>query len=225
MGKFKDLTGSKYGRLTVKERHCFNDNWNKPLWICVCECGTERIITGASLRDGKTQSCGCYSREIAAITGKENIKNTFKNKFSIHGKSDTHEYRVWLSMRKRVKEPNKKTYENLQIYDKWQHSFESFLNDMGEAPSNKHQIDRINNNEGYFPDNCRWVTRSQNCRNKTNNVLLEWCGETRCLYEWAETICPKLGIKPDTLQYRIKKGWDVEKAFTTPKLKNQFRSC
>jgi hypothetical protein len=216
MGKFIDLTGKRYGRLLVRHRNEANDNYNKPLWVCKCDCGVFTTVNGSSLRYGKTRSCGCYSKEVATKVGKE--------RFTKHGKTYTHEHKVWLSMKNRVKRPNKDTYRGLVICETWSNSFEAFLKDMGESPSSEHQLDRIDNAKGYFPENCRWVTRSENCRNRTNNVRIKWKGQTKCLYEWAETICPLLGIKPDSLQNRIKKGWDVEKAFTTPKLKNQFSS-
>lgn len=223
MGKLINLVGKNFGRLEVISRNSMNDNYNKPRWNCICECGKETTITGASLRDGLTNSCGCLNREVAKITGKENIKYAIEaNNFENHEDSNSYEHRVWLSMKSRIKNPHKKTYENLNLCEKWKNSYITFLNDMGRAPTNKHQIDRIDNSEGYYPENCRWVTPKENCRNKSTNVNISWKGETRCLYEWAEILCPKLGIKPDTLQYRIKKGWRVEDAFTTPKKKNQF---
>jgi hypothetical protein len=88
---------------------------------------------------------------------------------------------------------------------------------MGNAPSNEHQIDRIDNSKGYSPENCRWATREENMRNTTVNRIVEWRGEVRCMTEWEEILCPSLGLKPSALRMRIDiHGWSVDKAFTTP---------
>lgn len=83
---------------------------------------------------------------------------------------------------------------------------------MGPKPSPRHEIDRIDNDKGYSPDNCRWVLRSENCRNRRSNVWLEFRGERKTLIEW----CAILGLPEGTLRCRIWAGWSVEDAFTRP---------
>jgi hypothetical protein len=84
---------------------------------------------------------------------------------------------------------------------------------MGEPPTNKHQIDRTKNDEGYNKENCLWVTRKINNRNKRSNRLITFNNETKCLMEWAE----KYGINPKTLWHRfVTLGWTTEEALTIP---------
>jgi hypothetical protein len=119
-------------------------------------------------------------------------------------------------MKDRVARPKQDCYKNVTICDRWLNSFENFLEDMGKAPSFNYQLDRIDNRKGYSPDNCRWLTHKENQRNKTDNVVIEWQGQKKCLSEWHENLGSKLGITYGTLSNRIIRGWPVEKAFTTP---------
>lgn len=99
------------------------------------------------------------------------------------------------------------------VCDRWRNSFEAFLADMGQRPSAKHTIDRINNNGNYEPGNCRWADIKTQNRNTRVNRVLEFRGESRCLTEWAEMF----GLPDATIQYRLDvMGWDVDKALTTP---------
>jgi hypothetical protein len=99
------------------------------------------------------------------------------------------------------------------VCPEWGISFETFLKDMGEPPSPKHSLDRIDNNKGYSKENCRWATRKQQ---NTNRRMTKWVthkGETLCYQQWAE----RLGGNSVLITKRIKRGWDVVKAITTPK--------
>jgi hypothetical protein len=127
-----------------------------------------------------------------------------------------YEYKSWSWMRNRIFHPKKDCYRNISICPEWD-NYETFLADMGKAPSDKHQIDRIDNSKGYSPDNCRWATRKENMRNTTVNRIIEWKGVKKCMAEWEEELCPTLGLKPQALRARLFQfGWSVEKAFTTP---------
>jgi hypothetical protein len=123
-------------------------------------------------------------------------------------------------MKDRVARPKQDCYKNVVICDRWLASFENFRSDMGEAPGFQYQIDRIDNSKGYSPDNCRWATHKENQRNRTDNLVIEWRGETKCLSAWHEILEPKLKIKYIGLLHRVQRGWSVEKAFTTPNTKN-----
>ena len=126
------------------------------------------------------------------------------------------EHKVWMSMKRRIAFPRNECYRRISICDRWLHSFEDFLEDMGLAPTDNHSIDRIDNLKGYSPDNCRWATHQEQQRNKTNNTIIEWRGEKKCLTAWADELRPILGLSKNTLGERFRRGWTTEKTFTTP---------
>lgn len=145
-----------------------------------------------------------------------------------HGLSYASEYRSWQTMRLRCTVPENPAYEDygargITVCASWLGSVAAFVQDMGPKPAG-HELDRRDNNGGYWCGkcqgclalgrlaNCRWVTRSENDRNRRNNTLIEYKGERRVLTELSETF----RIPADTLQWRIKTGWDLERALTTP---------
>lgn len=131
-------------------------------------------------------------------------------------------YSRWWSMISRCKytyNPRQKTYHNkITVCERWQ-SFENFLADMGEAPDGM-TLDRINNNEGYSPINCRWATPKEQANNRKTNILIEFRGETKTLTQWAE----HLKIDPRTLYFRVKR-WPLERAMTEKVAKVGAGSC
>jgi len=196
-----DLTGKKFGRLTVLKK-CDNKQGFKNTsarWVCMCECGSKRIVYSQSLRGGATRSCGCLDLEI-------------KTK---HGMYGTPTYRSWRSMTDRCANPNTPNYylyggRGILVCAEWK-SFESFLRDMGERPKGT-SLDRIDSDGPYTSENCRWATANQQQRNKRNNHLLTVDGETRCIAEWAEI----KGIQKVTIKARIRSGWSHREAVLTP---------
>lgn len=206
MSKLIDLTGKRFGRLIVIRR-ISNDKRGQPYWLCKCNCGKEKNIRGSSLWNSVTKSCGCLSREKTI------------ERLIIHGHCrgrKTRIYYVWRNMIDRCTNYNRKDYQNyggrgIVVCERWR-KFENFLEDMDEV-SKGHQIDRIDNNKGYYKENCRWVTSKINNRNKRNNHSITYDGKTQCLAAWAE----ELNIPKSTLRDRIFKfNWSVEKAITTP---------
>jgi hypothetical protein len=134
-----------------------------------------------------------------------------------HGLSYTPEYRVWQTMRLRCHEPNNPAYNNyggrgIKVCDRWLDSPENFIADMGSKPTPAHEIDRIDNDGGYEPTNCRWVLRAENSRNRRSNRLVELNGESKPLAEW----CEKFGVPRDTARKRLEAGWSPEEALTIP---------
>jgi hypothetical protein len=135
-----------------------------------------------------------------------------------HGMSKSPEYRIWSAMIARCENVNNKRYQHyggrgIGICPKWRGSFLAFYVDMGERPPG-HQIDRINNNAGYSPENCRWVTPRENQLNKNNNRRIEFRGEIKTVSQWAEKIGAELGLRPNTVALRIRDGIPPEFAFT-----------
>ena len=127
------------------------------------------------------------------------------------------EYAVWQIMRRRCYDKNLRCYHRyggrgIKVCERWRESFDSFFSDMGPRPSDKHQIDRINNEGNYEPDNCRWVTNFHNSRNRRSNVNITIDGVTRCLMDWVA----ESGNKYLTVYMRIQNGWDPRIALWMP---------
>jgi hypothetical protein len=135
-----------------------------------------------------------------------------------HGLSYAPEYRAWQTMRLRCLVPTNAAYADyggrgITVCDRWKDSPENFLADMGPKPSPKHELDRIDNDRGYEPSNCRWVTRSENDRNRRSTVWVTFDGERR---RWAD-LCEQFGVAGDTAKWRMKNlGWSAERTFRTP---------
>lgn len=206
-----DLTGQKFGRLTVLERS-ENSKTGKAKWLCKCDCGNEVSVMSTSLISGRTKSCGCFHRETSA-------KNNYR-----HGLRNKRLYGVWQGMIARCYNKNNSVYENyggrgISVCKEWRNDFQSFYdwsmaNGYDEnAERGKYTLDRINTRGNYEPDNCRWITIAKQQLNKRTNVLIEFCGKKQTLKEWSD----ELGISYATLHHRLfRENWGVEKAFTTP---------
>lgn len=214
MKKIHDLTGQRFGRLVVIERvdsHIQPSGQRKTRWLCKCDCGNEKIVSSSQLKSGMTKSCGCLSREKS------------KERLFVHGLKHTRLYVVWCDIKSRCFNPNNTYYKDyggrdITICSEWKDNFMVFYewayaNGYNEnALKGECTIDRIDNNKGYCPDNCRWVSMKEQCKNRRSNIFLTYKDKTHCLVDWVEII----GIKYDVLYRRLKRGWSVEKAFTTP---------
>jgi hypothetical protein len=174
-------------------------------WNCVCDCGVQRAIREDGLLHGTVRSCGCFKSDKT------------RERTITHGLSKSRTYRRWLSMKDRCRpDATGKARLNyvlrgITVCDRWLHSFENFLADMGECPVGM-EIERRNNDAGYSPDNCKWATRLENQHNRRVSINVTFNGKTQTLKQWAV----ELGLRYVTLIYRIKIGWPVERAFTTP---------
>lgn len=123
-------------------------------------------------------------------------------------------------MRQRCSDPNHVDAHNylgrgITVCDRWQSSFANFLADMGRRPSPRHTIDRIDNDKGYSPENCRWATPAEQGLNRRGNRRLTYRDETLTLTEWAH----RVGLSRDVLKARLALGWSIDRALTEPSRK------
>jgi len=162
-----DLSGQRFERLTAVKIGGKSDT-GKIQWTCICDCGAGVIASANSLRRGRVKSCGCLRRKIAA-------DNHRKHGEAPRNGNASPEYRTWQAMKTRClnsRQPGFKNYggRGIDVCDRWVNSFDAFLSDMGRKPSPQHSIERINNDAGYFPENCKWATRSEQRRNQRRRV-------------------------------------------------------
>lgn len=188
-GKRPLLAGQRFGRWTLLAPTSPSRN-NQKQWICRCECGSEKAVLEGNMKTGKTVSCGCFRTESQALR-------------ITHGKSKSREYKTWSHVIDRCVNPNSKNYihyggRGIAMCERWRNSFQAFLDDMGERPHGT-EIERIDNEKGYFPDNCRWATRLEQMQNTRLTRNLTMNGVTKCLSQWARDI----GISNATLIERL----------------------
>lgn len=202
MKKLIDLTGQKFGRLTVME--FLHRTKKTAFWKCRCDCGNEVRAAMVNLKSGKVRSCGCL----------------FKDIMTTHGRAGSRIYEIWVSMKKRCDNPRAAAYKEyggrgIKVCRRWM-KFENFLKDMGEPP-NELSLDRIDNNKGYNKKNCRWATRAEQANNKRNNIWITYNGERKTIANWAK----KIGISKNVIYYRFKRGLSIEDIFSTTHLQRE----
>ena len=201
MPKFIDLQGERFGRLTVLYRDVSrNGSGGHTYWICRCDCGNFKTVRSDELRNGLIVSCGCYHAEITSEIGKRiNLK---------HGMSNSRLFKIWPGMKARCYNKNVPAYKNygergISVCTSWIESFEEFEKwSFEHGYSDDLEVDRIDNNGPYSPQNCRWVSRKENCRNRRNNYQVEVNG---IIYQSAAEATEKLKILPTSLNNQIKK--------------------
>lgn len=216
MRKYEDKVGSKFGRLTIES---YIDGKGPKKVVCRCDCGVVKTILRISVVNGNTSSCGCLNLG--------NIKRRNKVDKKTHGLSKTKLYLVWHNMHRRCYSPTAKDYKyyggrGITVCDRWQKpaefGFFNFKKDMEGDYSEDLEIDRIEVNGNYSPDNCKWSTRNQQVINRRvmeggfNAKFYTYSNQTLCLSEWARVS----GVKLSTLSGRLRAGWDFERAITQP---------
>ena len=206
-----NLIGLTFGRLTVISR--LPSVGGATMWRCRCECGEMRSVVGKNMRNGVTRSCGCLKSEISRQRAV--ARNTTHGWAPHHDR--TGEYRAWVGARNRCLDPNNASWKHyggrgITICDRWRHSFEHFISDMGKRPSNRHSLDRIDNDGPYAPENCRWATLAQQANNRSNNNRLEVDGHVMTLSEAAT----KYGVAASTIAARRHLGWPMAMALLLP---------
>lgn len=201
MGNFIDLTGEKFGKLTVIKQY---KNKEKGIrWICKCECGKRLVVYGNNLRNGATKSCGCTRR------GKRELS---------YGVSMVRLRGIWRAMIGRCEHSNHPAFKSygargIKVCDEWK-TEKTFLEwSLSFGYNDSLTLDRIDNDKGYCPENCRWCTMKEQQRNRRKT--LRYNGVP--LSELAE----KNGIKYETLWQRLKSGWTLEESLTKEKWKRK----
>jgi len=213
--------GENFGRLTLVRIATETTNKRKT-WECICECGKTTFVLQGGLLNGNTKSCGCLRNEVGS---KRNRHGKWNNQTLT--KNHRHIYNSWVGMTARCYHEHDKNYKlyggrGIIMCDEWKDNFLAFLDWAiinGWHPGLS--IDRIDNNENYCPDNCRWATMKTQNNNQRSNRIINVNGETKTLTQWAETA----GIKRETIDYRISAGWDMSKWLIQPTKKNRATIC
>jgi len=192
----------RFGRLTFKEEIAERRS-NTRYGIFACDCGVTKEISIPNVAAGKSKSCGCLAFEA---TG---------DRARTHGLSKTPEYAVWARMITRCTNPKASRYaryggRGIAVCERWRHSFENFLADMGEKPPGM-TIERDDVNGNYEPGNCRWATKREQHWNKSTSNIVEYRGERKCVAEW----CDQYGIPYTTFIQRLRRGLPLDEVFET----------
>lgn len=211
MSKASDLTGQRFCRLVAIAPTNKRTKGKNIIWECRCDCGNTAYVDSGNLKIRKNQSCGCLRKEMTSLLNKT------------HGGKNERLYGVWMDMRRRCNDSSMAGYENyggrgIKVCDEWLHSYSIFRDwALGNgydplAPRGKCTIERIDVNGNYEPDNCEWITISQQALNRTNSLLLTYRGKTQNASLWDE----ELGFPSGTVAKRYRRNWIYEEIFTKP---------
>lgn len=209
MGNMKDIAGMRFGKWTVIQLAGKN-KYGAYMWTCRCDCGVVRDVQGSTLRRGNSTSCGCD-------------RSCHNPGNRIHGGKKERLYGVWHGMRDRCENPHGKYYQRygargITVCSEWNDYsiFRDWALQNGYDPSlQKYEctLDRIDNNLGYYPENCRWTNQREQSNNRASNHLLTYNGETHTISEWSHIT----GLNKHTIRQRVGRlGWEVGRALTEP---------
>jgi hypothetical protein len=211
----QDVIGKKFGRLTVLDK--FNERPKKHLIAKVtamCECGSVKTYYWGTVKNGSGKGCGCHPDDK-------------KRKPRKHGLTDHLVHQLWRRIKARCYNPKTEMYSyyggrGITMCPEWLNNFQAFYDwAMLNGWEKGLEIDRIDNDGHYAPNNCRFVTKKQNGANKRNNIVIEYNGEKKILHDWAV----ELGINYQTLHNRIHNyGMTVEEAFVQGRARRRYIS-
>lgn len=214
MGNLIDLTGERFGMLTVlgqgECRPVGKRRVMKPYWICQCDCGTIKEICGDNLRSGVSNSCGCQAR-------KATIERSTKHGYSKRGSERSRIYKIWAKMKSRCECKSELSYRlyggrGIKLCEEW-HDFLAFKDwSYRNGYAENLTIDRINVDGDYSPDNCRWVGWDVQANNTRRNIKVTLGCITHTLIEW----CRELNLNYTTVNARRRKGMNIYEAMFTP---------
>lgn len=202
----KQYVGKIFGFWTVQDTFYKQVNFKKVkrriYCKCICVCGNRRDIRLDALKSGQNKSCGCKTER--------KVK---------HGLSKTRLYKIWVAMKQRCNNQNSKEYycyggRGIKVCEEWNDfiTFEKWA--LKNGYSDKLTIDRINNDLGYFPKNCRWITKQEQLKNTSRNIFITFNGETKCVQDW----CRQFGLKNNVVCKRFRYGLPLELVFSKKKL-------
>lgn len=201
---FKDITGQRFGRLTVLE---FVERRGRfPYWKCVCDCGNVVLRSGYSMLQGNTKSCGCLARE--------NRKKANHKKYKYaNAKLQT----IWRAMHHRCENETDIGYHRyggrgIYVCDEWKDADVFAQWALAYGYKEGYSIERIDNDGPYTPENCCFKTKKEQANNRRTNVFIEYNGQRKTIAEWSEIT----GIRYTTLRRRYFKNWRVEDIFNIP---------
>lgn len=199
--KVLNMIGRRFGRWTVVSESAERGKGGSVRYLCKCDCGNEKVVSGDALRKGDSQSCGCYNLDVVRKFGKTKYKDKL--------------YSIRRSMLDRCHNKNNKSYANygargITVCEEWRNSYETFK-EWAFANGYKEGlwIERIDNDKGYSPDNCYWATPKEQQRNKRTNRIVNYNGKEMCVTDAAEAS----GINTFTITRRIELGWSEEDLF------------
>lgn len=202
-GRARDLTGQTFGMLTAMCPQGLDAARHHMTWLFRCACGATTSKPGVKVtqevRRGGTPNCGCATATL------------MRRALSTHGMTTHPAYAVWRSMNDRCRLPSHAAYKNyggrgIAVCEAWSTSFEAFWSDMGGSYQRGLDLDRVDNDGPYSPENCRWVTRRTNTMNKRSTIRAVDVPE----------LSRRTGISRSTLYYRLKNGWPLERLEMTP---------
>jgi hypothetical protein len=196
-----NLLGEEFGKLKVLSRAGTNETYGAT-WNCLCECGRMCVVSTRFLRKGFRKTCGNHTSKDKGKWLEKRIRARI--------------YKQWVLLIDRCERPINPAYHRyggrgIKVCERW-HDFELFYNDTKELRGRGLSLDRIDNDGDYKPDNCQFVNRHAQNRNKSDNRNIECNGETHCLTDWASM----LGMSRSTLRNRLALGWSIEDALTKP---------
>ena len=206
MSKRIEMAGRKFGRLTVLERtadYVLPSGQRQLMWKCVCDCGNTVTVSGHALRKGNTQSCGCYKMDVLM---ERNIKYEHQNRRL---------YDIWQGMVYRCTSPKSTHFERyggrgISVCQQWM-DFDAFAEwALAHGYADDLTIDRIDNDAGYSPNNCRWVNRKEQANNRSDCQFINHDGDRQTIAQLADAH----GLSYSTLYRRLADGWDCGDALT-----------